>query len=156
MSDDETEPLDKKEGKFHPRLLLLDEFGGELHGKKKFHKCLYHFREDSEDISVDDWTFTHDHFGPTEEGLSKNLLALDNLNLIVIEKDGKKYIYKETEKGSSFTQGLRNGLRKLWGDEIQEREKSLELVAEVNKDRSASEIIDDWKEQKEEPYGIDQ
>ena len=54
--------------------------------------------------------------------------------------------------------GIRRGLRILRKDDTEEREKSLELVAVINKDRSGSEIEEDWEiaKRKSEVFGIDQ
>lgn len=158
MTDDEPDPLDPEEGRYHPRLLLLDEFDGEIQGRKKFFKSLFHLREEVDGVGKEEWTFEHDSFGPTDQGLSKLFRAYDKIGLVVVEKDGKLWIYKQTEKGSKFAKGLRRGLRILRKGDTEEREESLELVAVVNKDRSGSEIEEDWEiaKRKAEVFGIDQ
>ena len=158
MTDNESDPLDTEEGRYHPRLLLLDEFDGEIQGRKKFFKSLFHLREEIDGVGKDEWTFEHDSFGPTDQGLSKLFRAYDKIGLVVVEKDGKLWVYKQTEKGSKVTMGIRRGLRILRKDDTEEREKSLELVAVINKDRSGSEIEEDWEiaKRKSEVFGIDQ
>lgn len=158
MSNNEPEPLDPEEGRYHPRLLLLDEFDGEIKGRKKFFKSLFHLREEIDGVEMDEWTFEHDNFGPTDQGLSKVFRAYDKMGLVVVEKDGQYWVYRQTEKGSKVVQGIRRGLRILRKSETQEREDSLELVAVVNKDRSGSEIEEDWEiaKRKSEMFGIDQ
>lgn len=158
MNDEDVELMDREEARFHPRLLLLEEFEGEIEGKKKFFKSLFHFRQEIKDVGLDEWTFTHKSFGPTDEGLSKAYRAYEKFGLVVIEKDGVMYIYKITEKGSKVARGLRRGLRMLFKDMTEEREQSLKLVAKVNKDRAGSEIEEDWEiaKKKSEAYNIDQ
>jgi len=119
---------------------------------------LFHLREKIDGVGKDEWTFEHDSFGPTDQGLSKLFRAYDKIGLVVVEKDGKLWVYKQTEKGSKVTMGIRRGLRILRKDDTEEREKSLELVAVINKDRSGSEIEEDWEiaKRKSEVFGIDQ
>jgi len=157
MTDDEPDSLDPEEGRYHPRLLLLDEFDGKIQGRKNFFKSLFHLREEVDGVGKEEWTFEHDSFGPTDQGLSKLFRAYDKIGLVV-EKDGKLWVYKQTEKGSKFAKGLRRGLRILRKGDAEEREESLELVAVVNKDRSGSEIEEDWEiaKRKAEVFGIDQ
>lgn len=158
MTDDEPDIMDPAEGRYHPRLLLLDEFDGEIRGRKKFFKSLVHLREEIDGVGVEEWTFNHDSFGPTDQGLSKLFRAYDKMGLVIVEKDGYLWVYRQTEKGSNFARGLRRGLRFLRKDETEERERSLELVAKINKDRSGSEIEEDWEiaKRKAEVFGIDQ
>ena len=158
MTDEEPDPMDPSEGRYHPRLLLLDEFDGEIRGRKKFFKSLVHLREEIDDVEMEDWTFNHDSFGPTDDGLSKLFRAYDKFGLVIVEKDGRLWVYRQTEKGSKFARGLRRGLRILRKADTEEREQSLELVAVINKDRSGSEIEEDWviAKRKAEIFGIDQ
>ncbi|QLH79512.1 hypothetical protein HZS55_20400 [Halosimplex rubrum] len=158
MSEESQDPLNEEEARIHPRILLLDEFGGEIISKQKYFKSLYHYREEVDDIGIEEWPFQHKSFGPTEEGLSKILKTYDDCGLVVVEKTDEYYVYKQTEKGSRFAEGLRRGLRMLRKDYTKEREKSLELVAKLDKDRSGSEIADDIdiQKKKSEPFGIDQ
>lgn len=158
MSDDELDPLDPEEGRYHPRLLLLDEFEGEIQGRKKFFKSLFHLREEIDGVGMDEWTFEHNSFGPTDQGLSKIFRAYDKMGLVIVEKDGQLWVYKQTEKGSKVAQGIRRGLRILRKSDTEEREESLDLVAVINKDRSGSEIEEDWEiaKRKSEVFGIDQ
>lgn len=158
MTDDEPDPMEPSEGRYHPRLLLLDEFDGEIQGRKKFFKSLFHLREEIDGVGIEDWTFEHDSFGPTDQGLSKQFRAYDKLGLVIVEKDGRLWVYKQTEKGSKITRGLRRGLHVLRKADTEERERSLNLVAVIDKDRSGSEIEEDWDiaKRKAEIFGIDQ
>lgn len=158
MSNNEPDPLDPNEGRYHPRLLLLDEFDGEIRGRKKFFKSLFHLREEIEGVGKEEWTFEHDSFGPTDPGLSKMFRSYDKIGLVVVEKDGNLWVYKQTEKGSRVAQGIRRGLRILRKDDTDERERSLDLIAVINKERSGSEIEEDWEiaKRKAEVFGIDQ
>lgn len=158
MTDNDPDPLEPAEGRYHPRLLLLDEFDGEIEGRKKFFKSLFHLREETEGVGIEEWTFKHDSFGPTDQGLSNVFRSYDKFGLVIVEKDGKLWVYKQTEKGSKFARGVRNGLRILRKGDTEERERALEKVAVINKDRSGSEIEEDWEiaKRKAEIFGIDQ
>jgi len=154
----EEDPIAEEEARFHPRLQLLHEFDGEIKSRQKYFKSLYHLREEQDSTSVDEWPFNHNSFGPTDEGLSKVLKAYDRTGLVIVEKTEGYYVYKQTEKGSRFAESLRRGLRLLRKEYTTEREESLELVAKIDKDRSGSDIVEDWdiQQKKSEPFGIDQ
>jgi len=153
MTDDEVLP--NSEAALHPRLWLLDEFDGEIDGAKKYHKSLAQYRNESG--LQDEWPFNRAYRGPMDPGFSSILESYDDLNLVYAEEDGQVHIYKETEKGSRFINGLKEGLRILKKDQTGEREKKLKLIAKVNKDRLGSEIEldEDIQELKEPPIGSD-
>ncbi|WP_265109606.1 hypothetical protein [Halosolutus halophilus] len=149
------EVLPEEEAKYHPRLWMLDEFDGEINGEKKFHKSLVQYR-DSVGLK-EEWSFVRAPRGPTDPGFTEIIEKYDDLNLIAMEKEGQIHIYKETEKGSRFIRGLKEGLRILKKDQVQSRETNLQLVAKVNKERLGSdiELDDDIQEMKELPLGHD-
>ncbi|QOS13120.1 uncharacterized protein HfgLR_14960 [Haloferax gibbonsii] len=153
MPEDIGEVLPDDEAMFHHRLWMIDEFDGVIDGEKKFHKSLVEYREEAE--LDDSWPFVRASWGPMDPGFSSILEAYDDLELVYKEKDGQIHIYKETEKGSKYIQGLINGLRILKKDQTEAREKELRLVAKVNKDRLGSEIEKDELIQKlkEAPLG---
>lgn len=155
MDEESDEILPDKDGAFHPRLWMLDEFGGEIDGEKKFHKSLVQFR-DRADLE-DKWPFVIASWGPLDPGFSSILAAYDDLELMYQEKDGQVHIYKETPKGSRFIRGLQRGMQILRKDQTEEFETELKLIAKLNKDRLGSEIEldDDIQNLKEEPLGSD-
>lgn len=155
MSEDSDEVLPDDKAAFHPRLWLLDEFDGEVDGEKKYHKSLVQFRDRAG--LEDDWRFIRAPRGPTDPGFSALLESYDDLELAYREVDGVIHIYKETEKGSKFIRGLKEGLRLLKKDQTEEFESEMKLVAKVNKERTGSNIEEDLdiQELKEPPLGSD-
>jgi len=153
MSDESEEILPNEEARYHPRLWMLDEFEGEIDGEKKYHKSLVQFRDRAG--LENEWPFIRASWGPMDPGFSSILESYDDLKLMYVEKEGQIHIYKETEKGSRFVKGLKEGLRILKKDQTEEKEKELELVAKINKDRLGSEIEkdDSIQEMKESSLG---
>ncbi|MBX0305362.1 hypothetical protein [Haloarcula salinisoli] len=153
MTDIPEEVLPNDEAAFHYRLLMLDEFDGEIDGAKKYHKSLVEFRESAN--LREDWPFRRVYWGPMDPGFSSILESYDDLQLVYKEDDGNIHIYKETEKGSRVARGLKEGLRILKKDQTQQRETELQLIAKVNKDRLGSEIEEDdiIQKLKESPLG---
>jgi len=146
--------MDEKEEKTHPRLLMLSEFDGEIEGELKFHKSLYQYRESTIDES--DWAFNREERGPTDPGFSRVLQSLEDLRLTENEDEDVPHRYRLTIKGHRVATNLKRGLDKL-DDRFEERLTSLRGVADKNKDRSGSEIVEDEEIQdaKESTYQSD-
>lgn len=146
-----------EEAQYHPFLLLLDEFEGEIDGKAKYHKSLFLYRN-QRGMDESDWPFQRVDRGPTDEGFTALLDEYEKLGLVEVdEEEGKIYVYRRTDVGSRVIKGLRRGLSKLYGEELEEREEAAELIAELNMDRPISEIVEDEEIQdaKENPYDSD-
>lgn len=137
----------------HNRLLLLDEFDGEVDGELKFHKCLYQYREFTNEVDKSEWTFVREERGPTDRGFSSVLQSYEDLELAEENDSGNRRDFRLLSKGERVTKGIRRGLSKL-DDSFEERLSALSSVAEANKDRSGSEIVEDdsIQEAKEETY----
>lgn len=160
MSEENQEPdipMAVEEARHHPHLLLLDEFDGEIDGRLKYHKSLFQYRNEQE-LDEDDWPFSREERGPMDEGFTDLMDDYEKLGLVEVDnEEGKVYVYRDTEKGSRVVEGLRRGLRKIRGKEEEEREKTAELIATLNIDRSGNEIVEDEdiQEAKGNPYQSD-
>lgn len=146
--------MNDDEAKTHPRLLMLDEFDGEIEGELKFHKSLFQYREKT--VEKSDWAFTREERGPTDPGFSKVLQSLEDLRLSENEDEEVPHRYHLTVKGHRVARNLKRGLDKL-DDRFEDRLESLSEIAEQNKDRSGSEIVTDEEIQdaKDETYQSD-
>jgi hypothetical protein len=150
-------PMAIEEARHHPHLLLLDEFDGEIEGRLKYHKSLFQYRNER-GLDEEDWPFSREERGPMDEGFTDLMDDYEKLGLVEVdEKEGKVYVYRDTEKGSRVTKGLRRGLRKIRGEAENQREETAELIATLNIDRSGNEIVEDEdiQEAKENPYQSD-
>lgn len=150
-------PMAVEEARHHPHLLLLDEFDGEIDGRLKYHKSLFQYRNEQE-LDEDDWPFSREERGPMDEGFTDLMDDYEKLGLVEVDhEEGQVYVYRDTEKGSRVVEGLRRGLRKIRGKEEEEREKTAEVIATLNIDRSGNEIVEDEdiQEAKENPYQSD-
>ncbi|MFC7020424.1 MULTISPECIES: hypothetical protein [Haloarcula] len=150
-------PMPLEEAAHHPHLLLLDEFEGEIDGRLKYHKSLYQYRN-AQELDETDWPFRSEERGPMDEGFTALMEEYEKLGLVEVDdEEGKIYIYRTTETGSRVIRGLRRGLRKIRGEEAEDREETAELIAELNIDRSGNEIVEDEdvQEAKENPYQSD-
>lgn len=146
--------MNDEEAKTHPRLLMLEEFGGEIEGELKFHKSLFQYREEA--VEQSDWAFNREERGPTDPGFSEVLQSLEDLRLSENNDEEVPHRYHLTVKGHRVARNLKRGLNKL-DDRFEERMESLSGVAEQNKDRSGSEIVadDEIQAAKEETYQSD-
>ena len=157
MSDEDPSPdipMPLEEARHHPHLLLLDEFESEIDGRLKYHKSLYQYRN-AQGMDQTDWPFRSEERGPMDEGFTTLMDEYEKLGLVEVDEEkGKIYIYRTTEAGSRVIRGLRRGLRKIRGEEAEDREETAELIAELNIDRSGSEIVEDEdiQEAKENSY----
>ena len=148
MTDNEEDEL------YHPRLLMLDDFGGEVEGRLKFHKSLYQYRN-SDSVS-DEWRFRREEHGPLDPGFSSLMQSYEDLELAESDEESEPHRFRITSKGKRFTRGLSKGLSKI-RDGFDDRRDSIRDVAKRNKDRSGSEIEqdEDIQEAKDEPYQTD-
>lgn len=148
MTDDEEDEI------LHPRLMMLDDFDGEIEGRLKFHKSLYQYR--NSESSSEDWTFRREEHGPLDPGFSSRMQAYEDLDLAEVDEDKEPHRFRITSKGKRFARGLGNGLSKL-RDGFDEQRDSLKDIASRNMDRTGSEIEqdEDVQEAKEEPYQTD-
>lgn len=150
-------PISVEEARHHPHLLLLSEFEGEIDGRLKYHKSLFQYRNER-GLDENDWPFSREERGPMDEGFTDLMDDYEKLGLVEVdEEEGKVYVYRETERGSRVVEGLKRGLRKIRGEEENNREEKAELVATLNIDRSGNEIVEDEdvQEAKENPYQSD-
>lgn len=147
--------MNDEESKYYPRLQLLSRFEGRVDGRLKFHKSLFEYRNELMDDS--DWSFTSEERGPMDRGASSAMDSYEKMGLVEFDDDGNVYSYEETDKGSWFTRGIRKGLQKLQGEEVEKRDSAMKKIAERNKDRSGYEIVQDEEvqEAKEDPYQTD-
>ena len=148
MSDEDREEV------LHPRLMMLDDFDGEIEGPLKFHKSLYQYR-DSE-LESEDWAFRREEHGPLDPGFSSRMQSYENLDTAEVNEDSEPHRFRITEKGRRFSRGLSEGLSKL-RDGFDDQREAFREVARVNKNRSGSEIEEDEdvQEAKSEPYQTD-
>ncbi|OVE85667.1 hypothetical protein [Natronolimnobius baerhuensis] len=129
-----------KEGKNHPHLLMLDEFDGEIDGELKYQKVLYKYRVNA--LEDDDWSFTRERWGPTDPGFTEIMQSLDDLDLAELEEDDRMHIFRLTDTGEEVADGLKRGLSKL-DPGFSPRIQTILGIAESDKDRSGSEIVED-------------
>ncbi|MXR52394.1 hypothetical protein GRX03_12365 [Halovenus sp. WSH3] len=139
---------------FHPRLMMLDDFDGEVEGRLKFHKSLYQYK--NSDSESEDWKFRREEHGPLDPGFSSRMQSYEDLDMAEVDEDEEPHRFRITPKGRRFARGLSKGLSKM-RDGFEQRREALRSVAEQNKDRSGSEIEqdEDVQEAKEEPYQTD-
>lgn len=104
-----------------------------------------------------DWPFTSEERGPMDQGGSSVMDNYERLGLVKISDEGDIYLFEETRKGSRFTSGIRKGLEKLQGPEMNRRDAAMKKIAERNKDRSGYQIVQDEEiqEAKDSPYQTD-
>lgn len=150
-------PITVDEARHHPHLLLLDEFDGEIDGRLKYHKSLYQYRN-VQGLDEEDWPFSREERGPMDEGFTDLMDDYEKLGLVEVdEEEGRIYVYRDTQRGSRVITGLKRGLRKIRGEEEQEREEAAELIATLNINRSGNEIVEDEdiQQAKDNPYQSD-
>lgn len=149
MTDNEDE-----EETYHPRLLMLDDFGGEVEGRLKFHKSLYQYR--NSDSEPEDWSFRREEHGPLDPGFSSRMQSYEDLDLAEVDEDDEPHRFRITPKGRRFARGLSKGLSKI-RDGFDERREDIREIASRNRDRSGSEIEqdEDIQDAKDEPYQTD-
>ena len=144
----------EEDAKEHPRLVMLSEFDGEIEGRLKFHKSLYQYRNSDEATS--EWSFRREERGPLDPGFSSLMQSYEDLDLTEIDEDEEPHIFRITEKGRRFVDGLEKGLSKLDNTFFGKRD-AISEIASRNKQRSGSEIAEDEEiqEAKEDPYQTD-
>ena len=121
----------------YPRLLMLEESGGKIEGRLKFHKMLYKYRN-AEDIN---WDFRREEHGPFDEGLSSVFDTFEKTGLAKIEEE-HKHTFILTRDGHKFIDGLKQVWTRL-EDEVRDRVETAQKVVEENEGRSGSEIEQD-------------
>lgn len=137
----------------HPRLLLLSEFDGEMEGELKYHKSIYQYREITTEVDSEELPFKREEHGPTDRGFSGVIQSYEDLELLDQEKSGDRRDFHLREKGQRVANGIRRGLSQLdrkFGSRVQ----GIQKVAQQNKERSGSDIVEDEEiqEAKEESY----
>lgn len=145
---------DEENGTYHPRLLMLEEFGGEVEGRLKFHKSLYQYR--NSDTNEEEWEFRREEHGPLDPGFSSRMQSYEDLDMAEVDEDREPHRFRITSKGRRFARGLSKGLSKI-RDDFEDSQSILKEIASRNKDRSGSEIEqdEDVQEAKDEPYQTD-
>lgn len=134
--------MSEKEEAKHQRLLLLDEFGGKIEGELKYHKSLYQYRYNTEEVNEEEWGFVREERGPTDRGFSSVLQSYEDLELVEETEQGNRRDFLLKDKGQKVAKGLRRGLSKL-DDSFPSRLNMLKAVRDKNKNRSGSEIVED-------------
>lgn len=144
---------DNTEEASHPRLLMLSEFEGEIQGELKYHKSIFQYRETTDDVDPEDLPFKREEHGPTDRGFSSVLQSYEDLELLEEDKSNNRRDFVLFEKGERVAKGIQRGLSKL-DSSFDNRLSGIQNVAEENKDRSGSEIVEDEEIQdaKEESY----
>ncbi|WP_459202080.1 hypothetical protein [Methanococcus sp. CF] len=84
---------------------------GTINGNKKYHKLCYLMAEELVEKGYDiedSFDFVRNYHGPTDEGISKDIVNWETLDIIEIEKEIKRLEnrYNLTEKGKRFMNGL--------------------------------------------------
>lgn len=146
-----------EEARYHPHIMLLEKFEGEINGRLKYHKSLYQYRN-AQGMDEQDWPFSVEERGPMDEGFLALMEEYEKLGLVELdEEEGIMYVYRNTDKGSRVARALLRGLKKILGEGAMEREENAEVIAALNIDRSGSEIAEDEDilEAKKNPYQSD-
>lgn len=129
-----------EEGKHHPHLLMLDEFEGVIDGELKYQKVLYKYRVNA--LEEEDWGFTRERWGPTDPGFTEIMQSLEDLDLAELDENDQIHIFRLTNGGKEVADGIKRGLSKL-DPGFSPRIQTILGIAESDKDRSGSEIVED-------------
>jgi uncharacterized protein YwgA len=143
MTDDENH---------HPRLLLLDESGGDINGRAKYHKLLFNYAdEESEGTSL---TFVREERGPYDPGLSQAMQRYVDLGLVEVDDEEEPHEVKQTEKGERYMSGYEKAKMRL-DDKFRETKRRIQNTVQKHGDKSASEMVseENVQEAKENPRG---
>jgi len=145
--------MKESEQKNHPHLVMLDEFDGEMDGELKYNKVLYKYRYNAEEVDDDDWAFTREQWGPTDPGFTSIMSSMADLGLSEEEDSEPMHIFRLTSKGRDVASGIKRGVTKL-DPRYSSKLSTIRAIAEIDKDRSGSEIEEDEEiqEAKEETY----
>lgn len=139
----------------YPGLLLVSEFGGEIEARSKLYKTAFLYRE--KEYEKEDWPFTLNEWGPTEPGVAKRFDEWEKVDILDIIEEDPPYIFKLTEKGLRFIEGIKEG-KLMLDDAFEGRLSKIKKLAYEKKDKSASEIIEEEdaiQEAKKKPYQSD-
>jgi len=129
-----------EEAKNHPHLLMMDEFEGVIDGELKYNKCLYKYRYNA--LTKEDWAFTREERGPTDPGFTSLIQSMEDMGLMESDDSEKTHRFNITSLGRSVTSGIRRGVSKLDPD-FEPRMDMISRIADRDKDRSGSEIVED-------------
>lgn len=140
-----------EEAKNHPHLLMLDAMDGEIEGELKYNKVLYKYRYNA--LKKEDWAFKREERGPTDPGFTSLLQSMEDLELVESDDSGDSHRFNITSIGNAVSAGIRRGVSKL-DPEFSPKVDTISRIAEKDKDRSGSEIVEDEEiqEGKEETY----
>lgn len=139
-----------KDKAHHPRLLLLHEAGGEIQGRKKYHKLVRLYqREVGEETEI---TTIREERGPYDPGLSKTMRRYLDLGLVETDDEGESRDVSQTDKGERYMSGLERTKRRLDTEFRRKSERVTEIVSEFG-DKSGSELEEELSDDKENPYG---
>lgn len=146
--------MKKDEAKNHPHLLMLEEFDGTIEGELKYNKCLYKYRYNT--LTREDWAFTREERGPTDPGFTSLLQSMEDLGLVEADESESAHRFNITTVGKSVASGIRRGVSKL-DPEFSPKMDTITRIAERDKDRSGSDIVEDEEiqEGKEGTYQSD-
>lgn len=146
--------MKKDEAKNHPHLLMLEEFDGTIEGELKYNKCLYKYRYNA--LTREDWAFTREERGPTDPGFTSLLQSMEDLGLVESDDTEIAHRFNITHVGKSVAAGIRRGVSKL-DPEFSPKMDTITQIAERDKGRSGSEIVEDEEVQegKEGTYQSD-
>lgn len=129
-----------QEAKNHPHLLMLDEFNGMIEGELKYNKCLYKYRYNA--VSKEDWAFKREERGPTDPGFTSLMQSREDLGLVETDDSEVAHRFNITRLGQGVASGIRRGVSKL-DPEFSPKSDLLQQIADRDKDRSGSEIVED-------------
>ncbi len=143
-----------EEAKNHPHLLLLDEFDGEIEGELKYNKCLYKYRYNA--LTKEDWAFKREERGPTDPGFTSILQSMEDLGLVESDDSENAHRFNITTVGNTVSTGIQRGVSKL-DPEFSPKMDMIAAIADRDKDRSGSEIVEDEEiqEGKEDTFQSD-
>lgn len=123
----------------HPRLLLLDEAGGEIEGRAKYHKLLFNYvEEEAKDSSLE---FVVEERGPYDPGLSKAMQRYMEVGLVDVEDDEEPHTVEQTKKGKRYMSGYERTKKRLDETYRETREQIANIVSRHG-DKSANEMVE--------------
>ncbi len=99
------------ESSSYSRLAMLDECGGEIEGRKKYHKLMFLYRDKESD--KEDWAFNRSRRGPTDPGFTSVLQAFEDLDMTELENDEHPYKYVLKKKGERFIESVKRHKKKI-------------------------------------------
>jgi len=143
MNDDETH---------HPRLLLLDQAGGRIEGRTKYHKLLFNYAdEEAEESSL---TFIREERGPYDPGLSQAMQHYVDIGLLDVDDGEEPHEIEQTDKGERYLSGYQQAKLRL-DKNFRKTLQQIEKTVKKHGDKSAYEMVqeENVQEAKENPMG---